>query len=596
MLHLRPFVAFSLVTVCATVFCTGSSVALAQSPSVAPMIRLIESGRLPESRLPTVLSLICKRGDAVDLQYIFEKTLDEKAFSAQTRLAALELLSQTSKTRKIKPAGDLTRLKELLDLGTKIKDTKLQKQAIKLIGEWKVSKLSADLENRLKDPAQKALVGSIIETLANLGGRDASASIQLLASSNNPKSVRVQAIRSLAGIDLPKAALAAANYLKDATKKDNINRVIQPFLSRKNGPKLLGDAISQQKINPDIAKLALRAMLTAGRNDPLLSDPLSRAAGLDAKTKPLTQQELQSLTQEVLTKGNAARGEQVFRREELNCYKCHAIGKAGGKIGPDLSPIGGSSPIDYLINALLLPSQAIKEAYKTRLIVDADGLQHVGIVVDEDDDRVILRDAQGKEKTIAVDDIEFEKEGDSLMPTGLTKFLTHDELVDLLRFLSALGKDPDYTMSATPTVYRWRIYQNPPSKITGEKFSEESVRNYLFEYAPQRWRPIYSLASGQLPIDEAKRISKNKIVFVYAEIEVNVPGNLKLGIKSDKGMILWLDNKRVDSKNWGNVAVTQGKHRLLLRINTDQYQSNRLRLTLEKGKSPAAEYSIVVGE
>ncbi len=591
MLNMRFFFTF-----CVAIFCFCSSVLYAQSPGVAPMIRLIDSGRLPESRLPAVLSLICKRGDEVDLQYIFEKTLDEKAFSPQVQLIALELLSQTFRTRKLKPAGDLTRLKRLLDSASESKDTKLQNQIIKLIGEWKVTELAADLENRLKDSSQKKLTGSIIETLAKLGGTQASSGIQLLTSSKHSKSVRVQAIRSLAGIDLKKAALAAAGYLKDATKKDNINGIIQPFLSRKNGPKLLGEAISQQKISPDIAKLALRAMLTAGRNDPTLSDPLSKAAGLDTKKEPLSKKELQLLTQEVLQKGNAARGEQIYRREDLSCYKCHAIGKAGGKIGPDLSPIGGSSPIDYLINALLLPSQAIKEAYKTRLIVDADGLQHTGIVVDEDDDRVILRDAQGKEKTIAVDDIEFEKEGDSLMPTGLTKFLTHDEFVDLLRFLSALGKDPGYTMSATPTVYRWRVFQNPPSKVTGKLFSEESVRNYLFEYAPQRWRPLYSLASGQLPVDEAKRLSKNSFVFVYAEIDVSIPGNLKIGMESDKGLILWVDNKRIGSENWGNVAVTQGKHRLLLRIDTGEYQSDRLRMTVEKGKSPAAEFSIVVGE
>lgn len=587
---------FLLVAISFSISSLSPQAALAQSSSVAPMIRLIDSGRLPESRLPTVLSLICKRGDAIDLQYVFEKTLDEKIFTPQVRLAALELLSQTTRDRKIKPAGDLTLLKQLLDQGAKAGNIKLQKQVIKLIGQWEVTDLAKDLELRLKDPAQKSLTGSIIKTLATLGGSQAKTSIHALTTSKHSKSVRSQAIEALTGLDLQLSATAAAVYLKDATKKDNVNAVIRPFLSRSKGPELLGKAISAQEINPDIAKLALRAMLTAGRNDPSLSDPLSKAAGLDTKSEPLTKKELQLLTQEVLKKGNAARGEKVFRREDLSCYKCHALGKAGGIIGPDLSPIGGSSPIDYLTNALLLPTQAIKEAYKTRLIVDADGLQHTGIVVDEDDDRVILRDAQGKEITIAVDDIEFEKEGDSLMPNGLTKFLTHDEFVDLVRFLSALGKDPGYTMSATPTVYRWRIFQNPPSKITGKLFSEESVRNYLFEYAPQRWIPIYSLASGQLPLDEAKRLSKNAFVFVYSEIEVSVPGHLKLSIDSAQGVILWLDDKQISPENWKNVAATKGKHRVLLRIDTQACQSKRLRLTVEKGQAPAAEFSIVVGE
>ena len=318
----------------------------------------------------------------------------------------------------------------------------------------------------------------------------------------------------MAGIDINSAAKAAAAFLTDASKKESvgtINKVIQPFLSRKNGPELLGQEISKAKIDADVAKLALRAMLSAGRNDAPLSGPLSKAAGLDEKNEPLTKGELKALANQVLTKGNAKRGEQIFRREELSCYKCHAIGKAGGKVGPDLSPVGGSSPIDYLANALLLPSQAIKEAYKTRMVLDIDGIQHNGIVVDEDDNRIILRDAQGKETTIPVDDIDFEKEGDSLMPAGLTKFLTHDEFVDLVRFLSALGKDPEYTMALTPTVYRWRVFQSTPRKATGDLFSEETMHNQIFEYAPERWRPLYSLASGDLPIQEAKKISRKPL-------------------------------------------------------------------------------------
>ena len=134
-----------------------SSNGLAQSPSVAPMIKLIDSGRLPESRLPTVLGLVCKRGDAVDLQYIFAKTLDEKAFSASVREAALDLLWQATQDRKITPAGDLTQLKKLLELGLKKKDIKLQKQVIRLIGQWKVAPLSKELQTLLKDSTQKGI-------------------------------------------------------------------------------------------------------------------------------------------------------------------------------------------------------------------------------------------------------------------------------------------------------------------------------------------------------------------------------------------------------------------------------------------------------
>ena len=54
---------------------------------------------------------------------------------------------------------------------------------------------------------------------------------------------------------------------------------------------------------------------------------------------------------EVLARGDAARGEQVFRRSDTSCFQCHAIGGAGGQLAPDLRAIGASSPMDYLIDS-----------------------------------------------------------------------------------------------------------------------------------------------------------------------------------------------------------------------------------------------------
>jgi len=46
--------------------------------------------------------------------------------------------------------------------------------------------------------------------------------------------------------------------------------------------------------------------------------------------------------------------------------------------------------------------------------------------------------------TIPTADIDEEIEGKSLMPQGITKFLTHDEFLDLAKFISELGKPGDY--------------------------------------------------------------------------------------------------------------------------------------------------------
>ncbi|HCS52184.1 hypothetical protein [uncultured Rubinisphaera sp.] len=570
--------------------------ASAQNSSVAPMVRLVDSGKMPEDRLPTILGLICKRGDAVDLRYVFDKAISTEEFSPKTQLITLELLANTTRDRKLKPEGDLTSLGKALETAISNENVAMQKQLIQLIGLWDIKELAGDLEKSLQNPkTPRSLTGSIITALADLGGKDAKQTIVSLTTPKHSKAVRAQAIEALAGIDLSLAAESAAKFLSEATPEDNLNNVIQPFLDRKSGPEALGSALANVEIQPDVAKLAIRTMLTSGRNEAVISDPLSKAAGLDTNMEPLTKEELAQLAQEVQQHGDAERGELIFRREELNCYKCHSIGKAGGNIGPDLSAVGGSSPIDYLANSLLLPSQAIKEAYKTLLIVDIDGLQHTGIVVDEDDDRIILRDAQGKEKTIAVDDIEFEKEGDSLMPAGLTKFLTDQEFLDLVRYISALGKDPGYTMSADPTVYRWRVYQNPPSKVTGELFDDDSVRNMLFEYAPEKWQPLYAFASGNISMQEAREKTGGNVIFLMADFEVTVAGHISIDLTSTEGMTIWIDDKRVSATDLKNLHVDQGQHRLLLRLDRAAYSKPELKAVIRKGENPAAEYTIQVG-
>ena len=82
----------------------------------------------------------------------------------------------------------------------------------------------------------------------------------------------------------------------------------------------------------------------------------------------LTPEQMNALMAEVKSTGNAARGEAVYRRAGLTCATCHAIGAAGGIIGPNLVSLGSSAPVDYIVESLLEPSKKIKEGYATTLL------------------------------------------------------------------------------------------------------------------------------------------------------------------------------------------------------------------------------------
>ena len=299
----------------------------------------------------------------------------------------------------------------------------------------------------------ESLRGEALDALAAIGGRVGRSQIEALTAPAQPVGTRILAVASLTKLDVDAAAARAAEILAAAPGPGrDLTPLLAAFLNRQGGADVLALAIGRHAVPADSAKLALRAVYALGRADPALVAALSRAAGLSAQTKPLTPTELNQLVAEVAAHGDPARGELIFRRADLNCMSCHSLSKAGGEVGPDLSAIGQTSPSDYIINSILNPDQAIKEQYHTLVVQTSEGQVFQGIVTDKDDQRIVLKEATGAPRAVPVASIEDQKPGGSLMPKGLANLMTHAEFVDLVRFLSELGKPGPYAIRTTPTI------------------------------------------------------------------------------------------------------------------------------------------------
>ena len=198
---------------------------------------------------------------------------------------------------------------------------------------------------------------SAIEALATIGGQAGRSRIEELDRRRaQPAGVRVLAVAALARLDVDAAAARAAELIPQAAaERVDLKPLMAAFLNRQGAGAILAAAIERQHIPADSAKLALRAVYALGQADPALVAALGRAAGISTEVKPPTPAELSALVAEVAAKGDPARGELIFRRTDLNCMTCHALSKAGGDVGPDLSSIGQSSPPDYIINSILDP-------------------------------------------------------------------------------------------------------------------------------------------------------------------------------------------------------------------------------------------------
>ncbi len=148
-----------------------------------------------------------------------------------------------------------------------------------------------------------------------------------------------------------------------------------------------------------------------------------------------------AIAADALATGSAERGLSVFGSVKTACVSCHRIGKHGGTVGPDLSKIGKDRTPEEIVEAILWPSRKVADEYKTLMLVTTDGLQVKGYPVKTDAGHVAVRDpATGKVTQIATENIEEHVVGSTLMPDALATAMTPQQLNDVVRLLTSLGK------------------------------------------------------------------------------------------------------------------------------------------------------------
>ncbi len=570
------------------------SPACAEDPpsAVGPVLKLFKSGRLPPERQGTVVEMICNRGNEHDLRVVFDQLLLPEGFAPDLRLKTIGWLSDAATTRKVNPTGDLTAFTKLISA----KETPVRLAAIRAAAAWKLVGASEDLQKLATSPdATPELQKAAIEGLVAISGNESKATLLKLASKGQPMPVRFQAIAGLVAIDLQMASGQAAAALAESSASDKPNALLNAFFDRKDGTDALAAAIKNQKLTVDVAKMALRYMYSVGRSDAALSAVLSEAAGVASDPPPPTQEEVAKLAEEVVAKGDAARGELIFRRAELSCTRCHGLNRGGGQIGPDLSAVGGSSPVDYIVNSILNPNLAVKEQYVTKIYVLSSGKILTGVVIDSDDNRVLVRDSQGNTITIPTADIDDEAEGKSLMPQGLTKFLTHEEVLDLAKFISELGKPGPYGLRPVPSIQRWKVMVDAPSELTADVPHLEHIRELVLNSQPEKWTSAYAMFSGNLPLSELRQDKKPVTLILQGEVKVNEAGPLTFEITSTEKYQVWLDDQPSEAKSRIDAELQPGIHKITIRVEVSENESPQLKVDVSKPASSTAQFEVVGG-
>jgi putative heme-binding domain-containing protein len=149
--------------------------------------------------------------------------------------------------------------------------------------------------------------------------------------------------------------------------------------------------------------------------------------------------------------GNAVRGKELFYGD-ANCSSCHMVDGKGGRLGPELTAVGGSRTVESIVDSVRNPSrrlawgltEATKEfpqEYETVTVVTADGREIKGVALNEDDFSVQLMDMSENIHMFEKDKLRsFSKNRVSLMPAYNASLLSDQDLQDVVAYLLSVAK------------------------------------------------------------------------------------------------------------------------------------------------------------
>jgi putative heme-binding domain-containing protein len=565
---------------------------VARAPDALPVLTdLLAKGKVPRAGRADVVILLASLGDASHQALALDEALAPDRLGAAERARVLNALRQAARERSVRPNNDLGRLIDLFGHD----DARLSVSAMRLAGTWKLEALRPDFNRIAADPSTaEERRSAAVRALVDLGGPESVRQLEALSAADRPFAVRAEALAGLAILDVRRGAALAAPLLgQPVGPGQDPSNLFAAFLHRAGGQAALAAVLKQRPPSADAARIGLRVLTGLGVQAPDLAAVLQSAAGEVGKARKLDAAEMRRLLALVQKQGDAARGERIFRREQLSCLKCHAIAGAGSNVGPDLATVGSSGPVDYLIESILLPSKVVKDGYTTTLVVLKDGRAIAGILQRESPRELVLRESGRDEKiVIPTAAIEERTTGGSLMPEGLDRTLTDAELADLVRFLSELGKPGPYALSNLPVARRWQYLANVPPALLA--LNDGAFGKALLETAPAAWTVSYSLVSGDLPLGELVR-AKETATIVRCQVEVAAAGKLQLVLKDAQGLKLWVDGRVMPTGQRVGVNLTKGLHNVDVRIDLARRKDSNLRCELSIPPGSPAQAAFVAG-
>ena len=489
-------------------------------------------------------------------------------------LVMLEGLTRVARKGEISLGQRINPLKKLL----KHPNNSVAAAAAANLGAWQLKGSDPDLSAVLNDSTRASSVRRAAAiSLGQLRKPEITRILEKLAL-DGETTERYLALFGLIETDIQAAAEAAAKLLLLHPGQSDPVGLVQAFTRRSGGAVALTKALGNSRPHSEVLDLLSAYHRNTGQLPKALAENFS-ATLPQSLSAALMKENRKSLTAAVIKSGDPEKGEKIFRRRELACFSCHAVGPVGSPIGPNLVAVGAAAQTDYIIEAILQPNKSIAQHYENQLITLADGTIHMGAISYKGEKEIIIRDSAqgGREIKIPTNSIKKIKPMPSLMPAGLVDQLqTRQEFLDLARFVSLLGRPGPYANDESPVIRKWQVTPGIANQLPPEK-------------AP--WLTAYSMTGGHLADSD---LGEASLVFARGFVQVQAAGIVGLSINDTAGLQLWIDSQRVEDITTP-VNLAEGRHSLTFAIRRDLRKAIGLRIEFTTPPNSSARFQIEGG-
>ena len=566
--------------------------------AIQPLKSLWSEGKIANEDKLSAMVLLGERGDAEILSEVLSESIELSNTNSSVAVEVLASLEASAISREMSP----TRGQDLIIPLLAHPEVSLQLAAARLIGTWKLTEAIDEIESTISNPGtNKQVLAEAVKALVKMGSRRSRSALSDLANSDLPVNTRVSIASGYASSDPRQAVSLVVKLLEGLGPEDDGTSLVTPYLGNQKFPAILAEGLSGSSLTKQVATILLRRVSTTSIDTSGLQTALQKAGGIEPVKQTLTEDEIRTMIDMVENVGDAARGEHVYRNPQLLCATCHAIGGAGGTLGPDFTSIGASAPVDYLIDSLLQPQKQIKEGYHVVMVTKKDGTIAAGRLASENDSSVVIQDAADQLVEIPKSSIASQEISPiSLMPPGLTAPLRTDAFADLVKFLSRLGKEGDFKITPNRLVRTYRFLDDKG----GDKGYEDMIRHSPVEFVTTDdpnliWMPAYSMVNGELPLADIpaiRQVGREMFHYLHFFLDAKTPGDAVLKFNDSDKLVLFVGGKEIEKVTpHTRVTLKPGVNKITVTVNQKRSVQS-LRIEVLDASNSTAQVQVVHGK